>query len=77
MECYFQVDVSVSGSLISRHHFTAPWCFVAAAKLTKQRGAVFVGAVSPARGDATEFLPSFEGVSRSPGQTDERRKNNS
>ena len=30
-------------------------------------GAVSVGAVSPARGDATKFLPSFEGASHFPG----------
>lgn len=63
--------------------FAAPQYFVAGNRPTEFRGAVSVGTVSSARGDASKnsYRP-FEGVPRYrvsgiSGQTDKRRKNNS
>ena len=44
-------------------------CFVAGMQTAKQRGAVSVVAVACAGGDGGSSFRSFEGVSRSPGQT--------
>jgi hypothetical protein len=44
-------------------------CFVADMQTTKQRGAVSVVAVASAGGNGGSSFRSFEGVSRSPGQT--------
>jgi hypothetical protein len=73
-----KIDVSVSAVRYRALVFAAPRYFVAGNRPTEFRGAVSVGAVSPARGAVSKkFLPSFEGVSCIPGQTDKRRKNNS